>query len=391
MFGFLKAIVTYELIIINKLFAVRYLLYLRKNKYKRMKRILLSLGLAVTAQIGFAQITITSSDMPVVNDTLRWSSVLPIGTGFNVYDTGANHTWDYSALGPNAQGIDDYQSAVAVNILWTLINPSAYGYKVLDSIPTGGVLSVHDIYTFYMKNGTASYNAVGFGATISGFPLPAVYSAPDTIYDFPLAYGNTADTSTFFVNDSIPSIGAWIQSGTRYTTVDGWGTIKTPYYSTAVNCIRVRSEVLQTDSVYLSSLSFGIKLPVHTVDYKFLVNGDHYPALWVTTTITGSTETVSSVRFKDIYRDSLHPNSVNNVTSALTLLKAYPNPAIDGRIYLDVPTSWNYFTVDIYDMLGKLVNSSKNNRELNLQDLAAGEYLGRISSGDKTGLVRITK
>ncbi len=362
-----------------------------------MRKILLSLSLCIAAQCSFAQITITSSDMPVINDTLRWSSVLALGSGFNIHDSGANHVWDYSNLVPNAQGLDQYKSALSVNVSWGLIDPAAYGYKVADSLPTGGAIpiTVQNIYNFFKKNGTTSYNAVGFGATISGSPIPAAYSAPDTVYYFPLAYGNIADTSVYAVNTTIPLLGTWVQTGIRYTVVDGWGTIKTPYYTSPVNCIRVRSEKVETDSV--NAFSQVIKFPVHTVDYKFLVNGQHYPALWVTTTVIDDTsaqtdsENVTAIRFRDVYRDSLHPNSVSNIASSISVLNAYPNPAADGKVYLDIPASWVSFSVDVYDMQGKLVNTSSNKRELNLQSLSKGNYIGRVSSGDNTGLVRIAK
>lgn len=364
-----------------------------------MKRILLSLSLCIAAQCSFAQITITSGDMPVINDTLRWSSVLAAGSGINVYDSGANHIWDYSNLVANAQGLDKYQSAISVNLSWTLIDPAAYGYKVADSLPTGGAIpiTIQNIYTFFKKNGTASYNAVGFGATISGSPIPAAYSKPDTIYYFPLAYGNIADTSIYYVNTTVPLLGTWVQSGTRYTVVDGWGTIKTPYFTSPVNCIRVRSEKVETDSVHVSLLSQDIKFPVHTVEYKFLVNGQHYPALWVTANVLTDTithtdsEVISSVRFRDVYRDSLHLNGVETLTQVMAAFNAYPNPSEDGKVNLDIPASWTSFCVDIYDMQGKLVNTSRNSRQLNLQTLPKGEYIGYVSSGDNTGFVKITK
>src|ERR1700752_779660 len=49
-----------------------------------------------------AQITITHSDMPTVNDSVLIIVNTSL-TGFNPGATGANYTWDYSTLTPDSQ------------------------------------------------------------------------------------------------------------------------------------------------------------------------------------------------------------------------------------------------------------------------------------------------
>src|SRR5262245_45514493 len=118
-----------------------------------MRGIILALGLSIYTLNSFGQITVTAADMPVISDSLRLSSLTAMGSGIVLTDSGANHTWDYSSLVPVAQGLDQYQSAISVNIAWTLIDPTAYGYKIADSLPTGGALpvSIQNIYTFFAK------------------------------------------------------------------------------------------------------------------------------------------------------------------------------------------------------------------------------------------------
>src|SRR5438067_13847963 len=101
-----------------------------------MKNLLSIALLALTASVGRAQITITSADMPILGDTLRYSFATAAGSNLNLSNTGANIAWDYSSLTPVGQGLDQYKSAAQVNIAYAaLISPQAYGYKVADSIP----------------------------------------------------------------------------------------------------------------------------------------------------------------------------------------------------------------------------------------------------------------
>lgn len=354
-----------------------------------MKR-LLCLLLVSAPLLSTAQITIAASDMPVAGDTLRHSIAAPVGTGINVNDSGANKTWAFVSLTAIAQGLDAYRTALSVDPAYLAYNipPTAYGYKVTDSLPLPGTIpvSVKDLYTFFnKKNNPSRYVAEGFGAKVSGLLVGAPYINEDTIYKFPLAYGNM-DTSEFYMRANVPTIGTYVQSGTRITKVDGWGTITTPYFTAPTNCIRVRSEVNEVDSVKVSSLpAFGI--PRTYVDYKWLVNGEHYPALWVTTTKVGNTETISSVR----YREKYIPTAVNAVENNLTDLKLYPNPASGGYSTLSVPGNWKVYTVDVYDVQGKLVNSIQNNNRINTADLADGTYIVRVSSGASAGFIVLVK
>src|SRR5205085_11533849 len=82
-----------------------------------------------------AQITITHSNMPVNGDSLRHSYASPVGSGVDLSITGTNMNWNYSTLVPIAQGVDQYKFAAAVNATYALtISPTAYGYKVADSL-----------------------------------------------------------------------------------------------------------------------------------------------------------------------------------------------------------------------------------------------------------------
>lgn len=335
------------------------------------------------------QITITSADMPVQGDTLRYSVASGLGFNIDLNDTGANKTWNFDTLTPIRQRVDTYKTALNVSPLYFLISSSAVGYKVADTLTPGGGLpiSVTEAYTFFDINGSAPanrYSAVGFGARISGTPIPAKYDNEDEIYFFPLAYGNN-DTSDYYFDVTIPSIGRMVQEGERITTVDAWGTITTPFFTTAQSCIRVRSEVNGVDSVQLGSFP-AVGIPRQTVDYKWLVQGEAYPALWVTTQMVGSTETVTAVRYRDTYRPLSIERSEH--TNNMISVKVYPNPSHD-ILTVNMPVEKS--TIEVFNMQGRNVMNVNNANSLNISGLAAGSYILRATTEKGTGYSSFVK
>ena len=358
-----------------------------------MKNCLLSILLIGSAFIANAQVSITANDMPVNGDTLRYSTTLATGFNINLNDTGANKVWSFDTLTPMLQRVDEYKSVLQVNPVYAAVITSltAYGYKVADTLGLGSSplpVSVTEVYTFFNKKTSPSsrFVAEGFGARISGTPVPAVYSNEDEWYFFPLNYGND-DTSDFYLKVQVPSVGSLVQQGDRYTKVDAWGTIKTPFFTTPQNCIRVRTEVVAVDSVQVSPLP-AIGVPRRTVDYKWLIPGEHYPALWITTTITGSTETITAVRYRDSYRPASIQDAVKGNT--ISRLDIYPNPATDD-IQIAIPGNISVYTVEVYDMQGRVLMLVKNENVINIAELVPGNYLVRLVYENGVGYAPLVK
>lgn len=336
-----------------------------------------------------AQITITSADMPVVNDTLRYS--FANGSAINVADSGANKTWNYGGLVALTQAVDTYKTAASVNASYAVTIPSgSYGYKVGDSLPGlssfGLPVTISDIYTFFeIKTSPSRFVADAFAAKVNGLPIPAKYTAPDVWYYFPLTYPHAQDSNNYVLNVSVPGLGNLKQKGYRKTRVDSWGTIITPYFTSPANCIRVRSEVHEIDSVSVTLLGSTIGFQRNYVDYKWLVKGEHYPALWVTVNL--ATGKISSTTYKDVARRL----AVENVTKAIIEIKAYPNPAINGIVNLEIPADWKNFNIELFDIQSRSVARFDNERVLNINSLPMGNYIGLISCGEKYGYVQIAK
>jgi Secretion system C-terminal sorting domain len=354
-----------------------------------MKKIILLAIAILTFQFGKAQITITASDMPVAGDTLRYSFASPVGSAISPADSGAGHTWNYT-LAPIRQAVDTYQTALSVNLLYFLIGPTAYGYKVADSfpLPLPGI-SIRQVYTFFeKKSGPARYQAQAFAANIAGIPTPINYTQPDVWYFFPLNYMNN-DSAAYALSITLPTLGSLKQIGYRKSRVDGWGTITTPYYTTPVNCIRIRSEIHEIDSISVIPIPF----PRNSVEYKWLVNGDHYPALWVTSNLTPLGETISSIKYRDNPLPDTTPvnNGVRNVDNTPLMIDAFPNPAANGKLTISVPADWKSFDVELFDVQAREVAVFRNERELNISALPAGQYYGRVTSGSNVGYLKFVR
>ena len=359
------------------------------------KYLLLTIMSIFAISPGYAQITITASDMPAAGDTFIYSNVT-IGTAtIPPADSGANINWNY-ALTPSSQGMNIYQTTTQVSPLLSFtLPPGLYGYKTADSIPFVSLaipgVTIQNLYTFFQHIAVPpAFVATAFSATIGTstippLPLGTSYKSPDVWYIFPLTYGST-DSNNYELDISLPTFGTLKEVGYRKTRVDGWGTITTPYYATPVPCIRVRSEIHEIDSIPIGTFPLGI--PRNSVEYKWLVNGDHHPALWVTSTLTGGTETVTNIKYRDTSRVVA---AVYNVQEDNATVTAYPNPASNGITTLNLPKSWNVFHVDVYDVRSKLVVSQDNEHVINMQSLPAGNYVARISSGDKVSFIPLVK
>lgn len=359
-----------------------------------MKKILPFLLIIFTLKTT-AQISITSTNMPVSGDTGRVSLAAiasltnPANTSYTM--AGANFSWTFDSLKVTSQGMRLFQPSTNTPYFFYFLPPK-YGEKTQDSIPNlpaiplGTVtLSFKNLYSFYRKNSTTSFNAEGLGITISGIPVGATYTDEDELYMLPLTYGNR-DSTTFKLSTPsttlIPLV--YKKSGYRITQVDGWGTVKTPYGS--VNCIRVVTTQYSKDSVYVSSLpapfnKFGF--PNYVRSYQWLTPGEKIPFLEVSGNVTGTNNfTPTQVRYRDNVR---YFAGVEEMEKNLALA-LFPNPAT-SELNILVPQS-EPLMLEICDASGRLVkkeelqnNDVMNRHSLDVSGFSAGLYSGRLYSG----------
>jgi hypothetical protein len=159
--------------------------------------------------------------------------------------------------------------------------------------------------------------------------VPLRYDNPDRYYKFPLDYGNVDSSSSSFTLD-LPDVAYVTTSRQRLNTVDGWGTLTTPYGS--FESLRMKSEVTEYDSVYIDSLNLGVPVNRNYTEYKWLTNGHGVPVLQVTQ--EGELITVQYIDSVRTVTSIAHPKS-HDIRMTL-----YPNPCRDMlhvQWYMDRP------------------------------------------------------
>ena len=75
-------------------------------------------------------------------------------------------------------------------------------------------------------------------------------------------------------------------------------------------------------------------------------------------------------------------------TNQLESIKVYPNPT-SGIVYIS--PSEKVLTIQIYDLLGKVIMSEKGVNKVNIRDLSSGVYMIKLSDGDNETIHRIIK
>lgn len=328
----------------------------------------------------FGQVSITDSDMPSVNETYIYSQANPTSVS-NPELTSASYYWDYSMLTSTQQRFDTMLAVNTTPIGYQLFFNNGFLYP--DHVASFGVpgnfpnvipqLNITDVIDYY-ANDAGSFRRVGFGANINGIPTSVRYTPTDSNYVFPLQYGD--DYSNIYHFDlTIPSTLYYGQDGIRVDTVDGEGTVETPYG--VYSALRVKSTLYRTDSTYINAIGFGTttQRPVE-IEYKWLANGEGLPVLKVITTAG----VVSSVE----YLDSLNTTNILE-TSYDESINVYPNPSNTGILRLDYNLSAND-KIFVYDLSGQLVYKTvlgANSSIIGLNDLDNGQYILTILNKKK--------
>ncbi|MCB9240939.1 MAG: T9SS type A sorting domain-containing protein [Flavobacteriales bacterium] len=268
-----------------------------------MNRITTSLlFVALMSSLSVAQITITKQHMPASGDTIRYSQTT--GVTLSPGQGGANKSWDFTDLSPISQGVEEYINSTFTPYLLNF-GFTAIGQKIADTLGFGPA-SMTNVFRFY-RSTNASFSDVGIGFQFGPLPLPQAgkHTDPDEIYLFPLQYADM-DTTTFDVAVPIKAgpiqVGTFFRTGTRYTEVDGWGTISTPYASN-VSCLRVKSTIESFDSVAVTTLSLNFGTETKQVEYKWLATSERIPLLTISGNEVNGNLVVTDVRYRDNYRE----------------------------------------------------------------------------------------
>jgi hypothetical protein len=273
----------------------------------------------------FGQIIITGDDMPVPGDTIR-ESFTNVLDGIDYQPGGPDQTWVFDELTVLSQRVDTFLSVGDTPGIYQLFFNNQFIYpdynadvaeKLAEFTQVPGLI-LTDSYLF-IKYEDNEYREVGYGVTLEGVQVPVQLQEIDTIYRFPLEYGDI-DSAHSLLEIDIPDMGYLMMAKFRRNTVDAWGTLITPYGE--FQTLRVKTEINEYDSLYSDSLGIGIPVTRNIIEYKWLANGYHQPILAISEEPFLVTAT---------YMDSVRSSflSIPEVRKNKFDFHVYPNPCSD--------------------------------------------------------------
>lgn len=362
-----------------------------------MRNILLLLFISLSSLLN-AQIVLTSTDFAGANDTIRMSQATDPQLDYT--STGANHTWDFSALVPDGQILRDYNSMSGAGALTQLmfgaVAPTKYKasyYLESNALPIAQLtqflpVSIDNIYQ-YTRKSVDSLTSIGYSMSVDGFEIPFRSDTIEKKYDYPVEFGNSHLSRGYTNVDMSQVIDAkWRQYRVRFSNVDGYGSITTPYGT--FNALRIKHDISEIDSLYYTFPFIGamwIPLPIpDSHEYEWWTNGEKEPILRVVTNEVNGTEFITSIEYRDIYR------AMANLSDNTLTFGMYPNPVANT---MTISSGSDIETISIIDVSGKTVHyvSAINNTEctISMEFLAKGSYTIIVTSGTSIGRSEFVK
>lgn len=345
--------------------------------------------------ISFSQgITLTSSDFADGGDTVRTS--MAMDNGYDFAATGPSYVWDFSSLTANSQNLRDFapmsEAPFFVQFMFGFSAPSTYQatyFIETSDLPIATITSIlpitiENIYQ-YTKVAIDSITSVGYSMKVTSngttFDLPIKSDTIETRYALPMVFGDTHFSRGFSKIDFNPIYNAiWNQHRSRTTTVDGYGSLTTPYGTFDV--LRVRHDITETDSIYTELPLLGgtwIPLDLPKVrEYEWWTNGELMPLLKFTTNEVGGNEVVSSIEYRDNYL-----GFDAGIAELDWQTDLFPVPATD---LLTIRSERHLTKALILDKFGRVVKyeviGNSTWHPCDVSDLATGVYTIRLFAGD---------
>jgi|688.fasta_scaffold72183_5 PKD repeat protein len=256
-----------------------------------------------------AQVTYTSANYASVGDSFYISSATNLNLDFE--STGTSFNWNFENLVATSQVQLQFRNPTQTGyspFLFPFIYfPGNTNLSSTNGISTGlnipgQPIEISDANDYYKKSSTdvrqvASAFKLGYnGITI---PVQNQYSSPDIIYQFPINYGNM-HTSNSEYTTTIPTILYRNRQLTRTNTVDGWGTVTTPF-GTFSNTLRITTNLVENDTISLAGN--GLPRIIRTTrEFKWLDTSKKVPILTVTQSNVNGNWFTTSVDYLDNFQ-----------------------------------------------------------------------------------------
>jgi hypothetical protein len=268
-----------------------------------MKKIHLLLFLVgLLYQWGHSQVTIGQSDMPNPGDTLRVSMTNLVPAGYQ--KTAMDTSWNFSVLEALSQRVDTFVTVGSTPIAYQYFFVQLGGANLASPRSASSIpgLPVTQGYAFY-KNSPTGFSDMGSAYTIQQIPFPAKYDNPDKLYEFPMTPGMTWSSNSAF-SIAVPGLMSYTTQRQRSNIVDGWGALTTPFGT--FQTLRIKSELVMHDSIYIDSINSGFPFNRNITEYKWMAAGKGIPVLQINE--EGALVTAS---YRDIYRFEALPLTVS--------------------------------------------------------------------------------
>jgi hypothetical protein len=324
-----------------------------------------------------SQITLSVADFANSGDTVRISQAA--GEGFDFLSTGANYTWDFSALTAMSQYLKEYNPIGFASLLvfgtYGPVAPTNYRASYfnptndlpLDQLSQFLPVSLSDLNQ-YTKRMTDSITSLGYSISVNGQGVPFKSDTIETRYKLPLNYNDSHYSRGYTYIDLNPVIDFKIkQYRQRTTNVDGWGTITTP--KGTFQALRLRHDIAEIDSVYQTFFGAGQWFgtpPIQRTEYEWFANGEKEWVLKATET----NGTVNQVEYQEDYL-GLDASLIESTLDA----SIGPNPVHETLL---IDSKSPVYLAQIYDGAGRLVLRTSLNNVLNysldLNALHTGTY-----------------
>jgi len=345
-----------------------------------MRSFIILLILVIFRSFTFAQINITSDDMPSADDIIKLSVMS--NNSIDVLSTGENFYWDFSFLQYNTQTADTFVAIIHTNVAYVPVftnpfdtNKASLAFLQPDQTQPNPQIQITDSYDFYKKK-TTNYAKSGFGAKINNVPTPIKYDVPELYYSFPLTY-NHCDSSLSKFGLSVPTFGYYGQTIKRVNHVDGWGILKTPYGEFEV--LRVVSVVNVSDTMFRDSWNFGFRINrAKLTEYKWIGKGHGLPLLQISKQTPGAYQ----IRYIDSTRITVDVDTYEIKKQDFIIS---PNPST-GMVTIN-KNIFDDCLLEIKNLQGISIFKSylKNNfTHIDLSSISKGLYILTITTKSKT-------
>ncbi len=309
----------------------------------------------------YNQVTITDLD-PQVGD---YFSLEGYESSLDPGSSGANVTWDFSALGV-AENEIDYEVVLTDGLDGVANFPLSTKAWIASPDGLGDLI-------FYMGVENNAMLEYGSYFSIDGSTAEFNYSDPQKRYDSPLDY---EDTGSDDIAGSLTAGGMELSvfTGDIVYDVDGYGTMIMPE-GTYNNVLRVKT--IQEELHDLSIM--GVVQTTTLIGYSYFVEDYPLPVL-----IIEDSESYVFGELVDEFSSTTHLISYNGVPlniEELTIdnsILIYPNPSTD---HINIKMNYEGFAdLKILNIDGKTVRSQlmQSNTKVNVADLIPGYYIVEI-------------